>query len=111
MALIVQIVALEMVSDIKPLIDRVAKHDRSLASQLRRAASSVALNISEAAYSRGGNEIARFESAMGSANETRSGLQVALAWGWLGAQAVGVIDQKLDRIIAMLWGLTRKRRS
>ena len=54
MALIVHNVALEMVTDIRPLIERIARHDRSLAQQLRRSASSVPLNIGEGAYSRGG---------------------------------------------------------
>ncbi len=111
MALIVHQVALEMVTDIKPLIDRIARHDRSLAQQMRKSVSSVALNIGEGAYSRGGNATARFQDAAGSASETRSALQVASAWGYVGATSVNQVDAKLDRILAMLWGLTRRRHS
>jgi four helix bundle protein len=109
MSLIVHQVALEMVTGIKPLIDRVARHDRSLATQMRRSASSVALNIGEAAYSRGGNQTARFQDAAGSASETRSALQVAAAWGYLSCSTCEPVDAKLDRILAMLWGLTRRK--
>jgi len=111
MALIVHQVALEMVTDIKPLIDRIARHDRSLAQQMRKSASSVALNIGEGSYSRGGNQTARFQDAAGSAAETRSGLQVAAAWGYVSPASCQRVDAKLDRIVAMLWGLTRRRRS
>jgi len=41
MALIVHQKALQMIQQIKPLIDRIARHDRALADQLRRSASSV----------------------------------------------------------------------
>jgi four helix bundle protein len=48
MSLIVHEVALEMIRTLQPLMKAIARHDRSLAVQLRRAASSVALNIAEA---------------------------------------------------------------
>ena len=109
MTLIAQTVALEMIGDIRPLIERISRHDRSLANQVRRSASSVALNIGEASYSRGGNQTARFQDAMGSANETRAALKIAQAWGYIGGKAVSEVDAQLDRVIGLLWGLTRKR--
>jgi four helix bundle protein len=111
MALIVHQVALEMLAEIKPLIDRIARHDGSLAQQMRRSASSVALNIGEGAYSRGGNQLSRFQDAAGSASETRAALQVAAAWGYVVSTQCQSVDAKLDRVLAMLWGLTRKRAS
>ena len=111
MALIVHEVALEMVADIKPLIERIARQDSSLAQQLRRSAASVALNLGEGAYSRAGNQTARFHDAAGSAAETRAGLQVAAAWGYVSSQQLASVDQQLDRILAMVWGLTHKARA
>ena len=110
MSLIVYDVALEMVTAIRPLIDCIARRDRSLAQQLRRSASSVALNIGEAAHSRGGNQPARFQDAAGSASETRAALKVAAAWGYIGHTEQAKLDGVLDRILAMLWGLTHRRR-
>jgi four helix bundle protein len=109
MALIVHQVALQMIREIKPLIDRIARHDRSLAKQIQSSSSSVALNIGEGAYSLGGNVIARYSDAAGSASETRSALQVALAWGYIAQEPTEAVDAKLDRILAMLWGLTHRR--
>jgi hypothetical protein len=45
MALIVGTVATEAVSALGPLVRRIAAHDRNLADQLKRAATSVGLNI------------------------------------------------------------------
>ena len=110
MALIVHQVALDMIIHIKPLIDRVARHDRALADQMRRSASSVSLNIGEGAYSRGGNQTARFSDAAASASETRAALKVAVAWGYVPEPTSTRVDEKLDRILAMLWGLVHRRR-
>ena len=69
----------------RPLIVRIKRHDRSLADQLVRAASSVALNVAEAEYSDPGNKRARLFTAAGSASETRAVLRVAVAVGALHA--------------------------
>ena len=86
MALIVASLSLEMVAALRPLVARIRRHDRSLADQLVRAATSVALNIAEADYSDPGNRRARFFTAAGSANETRAALRVAVAWGYFAAR-------------------------
>ena len=84
----------------------IQRRDRSLAVQITRAASSISLNVSEGNYSDPGNRRARFFTAAGSANETRSALRVALAWGYIGhEQAAGALGL-LDRVLAMLWKLT-----
>jgi four helix bundle protein len=47
MALQVHDLSFEMISAVRPVVARVRRLDRSLADQLVRAASSVALNIAE----------------------------------------------------------------
>ncbi len=108
MRLVVHTVAIEMIRRIKPVIDRIQKHDRSLAKQLRESASSVPLNIAEGARSRAGHQLERFSTAAGSNSETRSALQVAQAWGYITEQDYKAVDDELDRIAAMLWRLTHR---
>src|SRR5262245_49436535 len=75
----------------RPLVEMVARRDRDLGSQIRRALSSVALNIAEGFGSAGGNARLRFESARGSLYEARAGLRIAVAWGYASAQDCGPV--------------------
>jgi len=107
MSLQVASISLELIASLRPLVPRIRRHDRSLADQLVRAASSVALNIGEADYSDPGTMKARFFTAAGSANETRCALRVAVAWGYLKDADVEAPAELADRVMAMLWKLTR----
>jgi len=86
---------------------RIRRHNRSLADQLTRAADSTVLNICEANYSDPGNRRARFYTAAGSANETRGALRVARAWGYVSAEQASGAEELLERVIRMLWKLSR----
>ncbi len=94
-----------MVRQVYEVARVVEMSDGDLARQMRRASSSVALNISEGSYSRKGNRLARWQDAMGSANETRSALQLAAAVGFI--QPSHTLLDLLDKIVATLWKLTR----
>ena len=107
MALIVKQLTLETITALRPLVRRISQRDRSLAQQLQRAASSIALNIGEAEYSDPGNQRARFHTAAGSAGETRTALEVAVAWGYVSEPQASAVLETLDRVVAMLWRLSR----
>ncbi|MRG97250.1 four helix bundle protein [Polyangium spumosum] len=100
-------VAIEMLRVLRPVMERIATKDPNLGDQMRRAATSVPLNLSEGAYSQGRNERARWHTAMGSAAEVRACLDVAEALGY-----VDNVDEelrlKLDHIIGTLHKLTRR---
>ena len=106
MTLRIYSVAIEMVRQLRPLIENIKTRDSNLADQLRRAATSVPLNLHEGAYSRGGNVRARFHTALGSAAEVRACLDVAEALGYVNDVDPGLRDT-LDRIVATLHRLTR----
>ena len=103
----VERVSLELIAALRPLVPRIQRKDKALAVQLTRAASSIALNTSEANYSDPGNRRARFYTAAGSANETRAALRVATGWGYVTRAEVQGALVLLDRIVAMLWKLSR----
>ena len=107
MALVVADLSIELIEKLRPLVGRIKARDKSLADQLQRAASSVALNIGEAAYSDPGNRRARFFTAAGSAGETQAALRVAVAWGLVGKADGEAALKLLQRILSVLCKLTR----
>lgn len=107
MALQVASLSLELIEALRPLVPRIRQKDKSLADQLMRSASSIALNLGEAELSDPGNRRARFFTAAGSAGETLTAVRVAIAWRYFPAADGEVAVALLRRIIAMLWKLTR----
>ncbi len=94
---------LEVLRKIAPLVKAIAKHDPDLAKQLRRSASSMALNTAEGSGSQGGNIRSRFRDALASTQETRANLDVAEVWGYIEVDAQ--LRDDLDRIAATLYRL------
>ena len=99
--------ALGLVAGLRPVLDGLMKSDRALADQLRRAASSVVLNIAEGNRRAGRDRLQFFRIAAGSAAEVRAALEVARAWGMV--EATPEADTELDRVLAMLWKLAHPR--
>ncbi len=97
--------ALDTVRQLAPVVAVVGSKDPDLARQMRRAASSVLLNIAEAQSSFDGNSRQRLRSALGSARETRMALELAVAWGF--TKRDDALLSALDRINATLHKLTR----
>ena len=58
-------------------------------------------------YSQGGNRIARFHTAMGSARETMACLDVCVAY----LKQIEVVEDldRVDHVIGALWKLSRKQ--
>ena len=100
-------VAIDVVREVQPIIERVAKRDPNLADHLRRSVTSVPLNLLEGAYVQGGNTRARFHTALGSAAEVRTCLDLAEALGYVKSVDAGLRD-KVDRIIATVTRLARR---
>ena len=98
----------QLIEDLRPLVGEIKKRDRSLADQLMRAASSVALNVAEGQLSDAGNMRARFFTAAGSANESRAALRVAVGWGHITTEAAAPARERLNHIIPILWKLTHR---
>jgi four helix bundle protein len=85
-------VILELLRELKPRLEQVERNDADLARQMRRAMNSCALNTGEGMYSRGRNRKVRYHTALGSAREVLSVLEVADAMGYLPA-----VDQEMRK--------------
>jgi four helix bundle protein len=101
--------AIEAIHVLRPVVARIRQCDRDLGEQIRRALSSVALNIAEGSRSEGGIRLTRFSTAAGSNAETRAALRVAIAWGYVSDEDVEAGEKLLDRVAAMLHGLGARR--
>ena len=100
-------VSVELITcELKPIALVLDGRDRALAIQLRKAASSVSLNLGEGQRRGGRDRLQLFRIASGSANEVRACLDVGVAWGWLDADRIERARELLDRVLAMLWRLT-----
>jgi len=99
-------VSLTLVRAAGPVLVAIGRRDRALATQLRRALSSVALNVAEGRRRAGQDRLHLWRVAAGSANEVCAGLQVADAWGYVGGARLAELFALCDRVLAMLWRLT-----
>ena len=99
--------ALALVMSILPKVrhvnDAIRAHDRNLSDQIKRAITSVALNLGEADGSDPGNRRARLHTALGSLKETRQGLQIATAWDYVATSDIASVERVLDSATAMTW--------
>ena len=92
----------------RPLVESIQRKDRDLASQLRRAISSICLNLSEGFGAAKGNSRLRFETALGSLHEARTGIRVAVAWGYVGNDSACAALESLDSLGGRVYGLTQR---
>ena len=99
--------ALEVIEMLRGPVAVIGRRDVDLARQVRRAASSVALNLGEGSRRVGRDRPNLFRIAAGSAEEVRVALWVAQAWGYLEPALIAEPLAKLDRILAITHSLTR----
>lgn len=94
---------------LRPLLAQIERRDRDLGRQLRRASSSVALNLAEGMYSQGQLRTARYHTALGSMRESTSCLEVARAFGYVHSLDDAVFAQ-INRITGTLVRLVEGHR-
>ena len=97
---------IEVLRGLGPVTAAIERSDRDLARQLRRASSSVALNISEGSGSSAGTRKERYRNALGSARETGACLDVAVALGYVEDIDAAMLA-RLDHVRATLFRVAR----
>jgi len=97
--------SIDAIRALRPVVASIRRCDRDLEDQLRRALTSVALNLAEGNRSQGGHRVARFSNAAGSTSEARAALRVAVAWGYVNASEIADGEAMLDRVAGRLHGL------
>jgi four helix bundle protein len=92
---------LDVVRALRSPLEAIDKRDADLARQLRRAASSVVLNVAEGSGSFGRMRTARYRTALGSARETLACLRVAEAFGYVDAMPE-TVTRRMNRVVGTL---------
>ena len=107
MAFRAEAVSFEIVVSVRGVVQRLGRVDRDLAEQIRRAASSIALNLFEGRGRSGKDRLHCYRIAQGSAFEVRAGLRLAVAWGHVDESAVAASLEHVNALLAMFTGLLR----
>ena len=105
-----QIIAAEFIVAVRPLVLAIELRDRNLADQLRRSATSAALNVAEGNRRDGRDRASRFRIASGECAEAVAALQIAIAWEYVAEDAIATPLALADRLCAVLWRLRNPRR-
>ena len=106
--LIIYQVVLSFVEDVALLTPRIAHHDPDLARQLRRASSSVALNLAEGMYARGRSRTACYNIALREMRESYAALEVSVRLGYVAPLPEG-LEQRVAHILGTLVRLSFPR--
>ena len=101
-------VSLELIAEYRPWQARIARFNRRLGAQLSESLSSTPQNIAEAMRRTGKDRAHLLTVAMGSHDEVRALLDVAVAFGLLPREEQQRLDALADRISAMLYRLRQR---
>ena len=97
-------VSKQLITKLRGTVAVILQTGPDLGDQLRRAATSVLLNLAEGQKSSNGNKLRHYKIAQDSAQEIGGALDAAEAWGII----IACEEERvlLDRLLALLWKLT-----
>ena len=98
-----------IVKEIVPLLAAIRKRDAELWDQAYRAAKSMALNVAEGGKRTGKDRGYHFSVSAGSADELKTALELAAAFGFVTEASLEAPLALIDRELAMLWRVRNPR--
>ena len=101
-----ELVTDEVVNEVAKVVKRI-RGDAELVRQMKNATQSLSNNVGEGAGRFGRDRVQLFSYAYGSGRELRRQLKFAVAFGYVDESDVETAEALLDRVLAMLWKLTR----
>ena len=90
--------AISTIRTVRPLVPPIRTRDPRLARDLHEAVNSVPLNLAEGNRRRGRDRIHHFNIAAGIADEARTALRVADAWGYIDERKTREALAQLDEL-------------
>ena len=102
-----QRVSMELIEVLREIVARVRTGSPDLADQVRRAATSVALNLAEGTRRQGRDKKRVYRIAAAEAQELKAALAVAAAWGDVDAERIAAVLALAERLGAMTYRLAQ----
>ena len=102
-----QQLTIDLIRELRPVVVALHAQDTSIEDQLRRAVTSVALNLGEGIRRTGRDKKRAYRIAAAEAQEVKAALEVALAWGYLDEAELGPVRALADRVARITYGLAR----
>ncbi|EKD49126.1 MAG: S23 ribosomal protein [uncultured bacterium] len=102
---------LEIIDEIYEITEAFPSHEKfGLTSQIRRAITSVYLNLAEGSVRKSGPDFARFITiSLSSLIETHAGFTIALKRKYLSEESREDLNKQIERIWKMLCGLRKSQ--
>lgn len=100
---------LDFLGELAPLVTRIARHDRDLGRQLRRASNAVALNCAEGMYARDGSRRQAYGVALREMRESYAAIEIGMRLGYI-PRLAPAFEDKIQKIIGTLVRLAMPRR-
>jgi four helix bundle protein len=102
-----QQITLDLIRSLRPIAATLHSRNPALEDQLVRAATSIALNLGEGIRRTGRDKKRAYRIAAAEAQEVKSALEVACAWGHLDDAALEPVRALADRVARITYGLAR----
>ena len=98
-----------LIGELAGIVRLIERHDADLGCQIRRAATSIALNLAEGSARTGKDRLRMYRIARGSALEVLAALTTAVSWRHLTSEQAQSALEAADTVCRMSAGLVAPR--